>query len=192
MMGADPHGWQPPEPLPNMPPNVLMSPQDAHSPHGQLPQMMTGEVRALGPHEGAQGDLHGLPPGDAQRPPDWMMDAPQAAPQVRTGAAPNRGVGMNTLLFFGLIVFVVAAAGFVGIAVWGPEKPIRNRTQLATNPPPPTTLPSLADSASASPVENATPPPGAAEGTPATADAASAASGAKKAKKNVAHSRKKH
>jgi uncharacterized iron-regulated membrane protein len=50
---------------------------------------------------------------------------------------------MNTLLFFGLIVFVVAAAGIAGVAMWGPEKTVKNRTQFATNPPQPTPLPSL-------------------------------------------------
>ncbi len=77
-----------------------------------------------------------------QNTPLWM-ETPAAQPEIRRGAPPPARSGLNTLLFFGLIVVVVGAAGIGGVALWGPEKPIKNRTQFATNPPAPTPLPSL-------------------------------------------------
>ncbi|MBX3263574.1 MAG: hypothetical protein KIS78_27255 [Labilithrix sp.] len=101
-----------------------------------------------------------------QETPLWMEgSAPR--PQARRGhsAAVPRS-GLHTLLFFALIVFVVGAAGVGGVALWGPEKTIKNRTQFATNPPAPLELPSLSGPAEA-------PPAG--EGEPAPAPSASTA-----------------
>ena len=114
-----------------------------------------------------------------QNTPLWM-ETSTAHPEVRRGAAPPARSGLHTLLFFGLIVFVVGAAGIGGVALWGPEKPIKNRTQFATNPPPPTPLPSLPASAAplaAAPVEAAPAP------VEASQPAAEAPSPKKKAKK---------
>ena len=95
-----------------------------------------------------------------QNTPLWM-ETSTAHPEVRRGAAPPARSGLHTLVFFGLIIFVVGAAGIGGVALWGPEKPIKNRTQFATNPPPPVPLPSLPVSAAplaAAPVEAAPAP----------------------------------
>lgn len=85
------------------------------------------------------------PPSPSAEPsaPAWMTD-----PVMVTNAESRRGHSakasrLNTFLFFGLIVFVVGAAGLGGVVMWGPEKTVKNRTQFATNPPQPTTLPSL-------------------------------------------------
>lgn len=78
-----------------------------------------------------------------QNTPLWM-ETPSLQPGIRRGAPPPPRSGVQTLLFFGLIVFVVAAAGIGGVALWGPEKTIKNRTQFATNPPAPMSLPTLA------------------------------------------------
>ncbi len=91
-----------------------------------------------------------------QNTPLWM-ETSTARPEVRRGASPPPRSGLHTLLFFGLIVVVVGAAGIGGVALWGPEKTIKNRTQIATNPPPPTPLPSLP--ASAAPLTAPAPPP---------------------------------
>src|SRR4051794_32324324 len=97
-----------------------------------------------GPH--GPSPTHGQPmPVDATpsiapaAPPAWMEPAP-VMPETRRGHTSRSG--MNTLVFFGLITFVVAAAGIGGVVMWGPEKAMKNRTQFATNPPPPTELPS--------------------------------------------------
>jgi len=83
-----------------------------------------------------------------QNTPLWM-ETPSAQPEIRRGAPPPPRSGLHTLVFFGLIVFVVAAAGIGGVALWGPEKTIKNRTQFATNPPEPMSLPSLPSAPSA-------------------------------------------
>jgi hypothetical protein len=152
------------------------------------PNMMTGEVHA------SRDAAHAAPPARTARggrqdasTPGWM-DVPAGPPQGRTGATPTRGFGGQTILFFALITVVVGAAGFLGIAVWGPDKEIKNRTQLATNPPPPTAMPSLAE-----PAEPAEPPPApsavAASDTPPPVDSAPA----KKTKKGAVHAKaKKH
>jgi len=119
-----------------------------------------------------------------QNTPLWM-ETTATQPEVRRGAAPPPRSGLHTLLFFGLIVFVVGAAGIGGVALWGPEKPIKNRTQFATNPPPPTALPSLPQAASSPAIASAV--ASVAEAAPAaTADSAQAdeAPVSKKAKKS--------
>lgn len=93
----------------------------------------------------------------AQATPAWM-DAPPAQPQVRTGVASKGDSGLHTLGFFGLIIVIVGAAGFAGIAFWGPEKPLKSQNRLATDPPAPMTMPSLPESSDApSPVVAAAP-----------------------------------
>lgn len=57
-------------------------------------------------------------------------------------AASSRS-GVGSFVFFGLIGLAVAVAGIVGVTVWGPEKTVKNRSQLATNPPASVELPSL-------------------------------------------------
>jgi hypothetical protein len=96
------------------------------------------------------------------------MDA--APPKVahRRGVIPAPRSGLNTAVFFGLIIFAVAAAGIIGVVYWGPEKTIKNRTQFATNPPAPMELPSLPPTAAD--------PPSAASSSSATAEGAPAAS----------------
>ena len=113
-------------------------------------------------------------PATAERPPQntpvWMDVAP-AAPEVRRGVAPMPRSGLSTLFFFALIVVAVGAAGIGGVAMWGPEKTIKNRTQFATNPPAPTVLPSL-PSAEAAPAPD---PPTAPEAAPPAEEPAPAA-----------------
>ena len=85
-------------------------------------------------------------------PPSWMLDGPSHShPTIRTGASPMRGNGLGTFGFFGAIVLVVGLAGTLGVLFWGPDKTPSSRTHLATNPPPPTPLPTLAESAEAPP-----------------------------------------
>ncbi len=96
------------------------------------------------PHETAQ-----MAPDDGRAPratPFWM-DVTPAQPQVRTGVTAARNSGLHTFGFFAIIIFVVGAAGFLGIAVWGPEKTVKSRSRLATDPPPAMTMPSLPASA---------------------------------------------
>jgi hypothetical protein len=99
-------------------------------------------------------------------PPSWMLDAPSHTPSsVRTGASPMRSSGLGTFGFFAAIVLVVGLAGTVGVLFWGPDKTTSSRTHLATDPPPPVALPSLADSAEVPPAvsvalsASADPPP---------------------------------
>lgn len=121
----------------------------------------------------------------APRPTDntplWM-DLDHTHTQTRTGVTAPKNSGLQTIAFFGLITMVVGAAGFLGIAMWGPEKPIKNRTHLATEPPAPTPLPSLpADTPSvAPPVAGDTAP---AESSAPAAAASSSAPNQKRAKK---------
>lgn len=111
-----------------------------------------------------------------QHTPLWM-DVPQQPPQ-RTGATPSRYSTLTTIAFFALITIAVGGAGLAGIALWGPEKTIKNRTQLATNPPPPTTMPSLPESA-----DPPSTPPVADSASAAPTSSAPAASSPKKTKK---------
>lgn len=67
-------------------------------------------------------------------PPSWM-DAAPPQPQIRTGVQRDQNSGLYTIGFFALIVFAVAAAGVIGIVVWGPEKHSTNRSHLASEPP---------------------------------------------------------
>lgn len=61
------------------------------------------------------------------------------------------------MVFFGLIALAVTGAGVVGVSFFGPEKEVRGRSQLATNPPAPTVLPSLLPEPSAEAAPPATP-----------------------------------
>jgi hypothetical protein len=110
-------------------------------------------------------------PSDANGP-AWMKDPPKVSQTtVRTGAAPMRGSGMSTVLFFALIVLVVGAAGTAGVLLWGPDKVSTNRTHLATDPPPAEPLPSLsAQTPAADP--SAAPSADVAQATPADGAAA--------------------
>ncbi len=117
----------------------------------------------------------------AQATPFWMDVTPAQPQQARTGVT-AKSSGWHTLFFFGLIIVAVGAAGFLGIAMWGPEKPIKSKTRLATDPPAPMTLPSLSVS------EEPSPPPAAepsesAEAAPAAAAPADSASTTKSKKK---------
>lgn len=88
------------------------------------------------------------------------MDAPVSQTgTARTGVAAQTSKGIPSFVFFGLIIVAVTAAGIAGISIWGPEKEIKNRSHLASDPPPLTEMPSLpADpSASAVPAESAAP-----------------------------------
>jgi len=88
------------------------------------------------------------------------MDAPVSQPgTARTGVAAQKATGIPSFVFFGLIIVAVTAAGIVGITIWGPEKEIKNRSHLASDPPTPTELPSLPPdpSASVAPPESAAP-----------------------------------
>src|SRR5689334_5844403 len=67
----------------------------------------------------------------AQHTPFWM-DVTQQPSAPRTGASAAKDSGLQMIAFFALITIMVGAAGFFGIAMWGPEKPIKNRTHLAT------------------------------------------------------------
>jgi hypothetical protein len=117
----------------------------------------------------------------AQAAPNWM-DVTPPQPQARTGVTATKNSGLHTLGFFAAIIFVVGAAGFLGIAVWGPEKTVTSRSRLATDPPPPMTLPSLPPTASAEP------------SVPAVAPAESAATPTETArkKKSVRGGKKSH
>ena len=109
------------------------------------------------------------------------MDAPVSQTgTARTGIAAQPSRGIPSFVFFGLIIVAVTAAGIVGVTIWGPEKEIKNRSHLASDPPAATELPSLpADpSASAAPADSAAP----AEATPAES-AAAPAEGAPKPKR---------
>ena len=82
-------------------------------------------------------------PRSAQNTPLWMEGPASAPPAVRRGHSPaGSRSGLPTILFFGIIIVVVGAAGAFGVALWGPDKRIKNRTQFATNPPAPMELPS--------------------------------------------------
>lgn len=88
--------------------------------------------------------------------PSWMEDAPVSqAGFTRTGVASKKPSGIPSVVFFGLIIVVVAVAGIVGISIWGPEKEVKNRSHLATDPPAPTELPSLPPDPSATPEPSA-------------------------------------
>lgn len=137
-----------------------------------------GASESPSPYVLATASVASVPPPPA---PNWM-DAPTAKPEVQrkghsTAAARS---GLHTLLFFGLIIFVVGAAGLGAMMLWGPEKTVKNRTQFATNPPPPTALPSLPASADAhaTPSAEAAPAP-----EPAVSTRAAAPAPAKKAQK---------
>jgi hypothetical protein len=75
--------------------------------------------------------------------PAWMNEPVRSPVHHRTGAHKRPGSALATALFFGAIVATVAAAGAVGMAIWGPDKAPTNRTRLASSPPAPTELPSL-------------------------------------------------
>jgi hypothetical protein len=122
-----------------------------------------------------------------QNTPFWM-EAEGAQSFARTGVTAQKGSGVHTLLFFGLITVVVAAAGAFGIAMWGPEEEIKNRTHLASDPPPPPVLPSLPPE---QPAESASAVLAAAEPPPVDSATAAAAAG-KKAKKSFRPAPKKH
>lgn len=109
-----------------------------------------------------------------QHTPLWM-DVPQQPPQ-RTGVVRSPYATLSTIGFFLLITFAVAGAGLIGMALWGPDKTIKNRTALATEPP---ALPSLPASADAP----ASAPPVADSASAAPSSSARAASPAKKTKK---------
>jgi hypothetical protein len=121
--------------------------------------------------------LGAAPPEDGSRhnPPMWM-DVTGSQPPARTGVV-AKGSGLQTILFFALITIVVGAAGLFGVTMWGPDKTITNRSQFATNPPPPTQMPSLPVSAE--------PAPPAVEAAPAPSDSAGVAAAlpTKKAKR---------
>jgi hypothetical protein len=103
-----------------------------------------------------------------------MLEGPRYTPsQARVGASPTRGSGLQTLLFFVIIIVAVGAAGMIGVVVWGPEKTSANRTHLASNPPAADPLPSF------SAVASADPPPAASE-IPAPADSSAAPKKGKK------------
>ncbi|HVH43444.1 MAG TPA: hypothetical protein VM925_13915 [Labilithrix sp.] len=129
-------------------------------------------------------------PGQERGPssPLWM-DA--SAPHVgrRRGAIPAPRSGLHTALFFGLIITAVTAAGIFGVAVWGPEKTVKNRTQFASNPQPPPELPGLGTTTPAAPlpviVETAAESAPAAADSPAPAPSASAVKKGKRAPKAV-------
>lgn len=81
-----------------------------------------------------------------------MEDAPVSqAGFTRTGVASKKASGIPSIVFFGLIIVAVAVAGIVGISIWGPEKEVKSRSHLATDPPAPTELPSLPPDPSATP-----------------------------------------
>jgi hypothetical protein len=125
-----------------------------------------------------------------QNTPLWMDTSGVHEPSVtRRGVAPAPRAGLGTLLFFGLIVVAVGAAGLIGVSVWGPEKTITNRSHLASDPPPPPALPSLPPAAESSVVASAE--PAAAPNAAAAAPAESAAP-VKKAKRTFAAPRSKH
>ncbi|MDF2692700.1 MAG: hypothetical protein K0S65_1083 [Labilithrix sp.] len=130
---------------PGMPMNGLLAPANM-PPNDSLPP-----TAQTAPTEAARA------PQDT---PLWM-EVSTSRPEPRRGHAATSPRSMNTIVFFALIVVAVAAAGIGGVAVWGPEKTIKNRTQFATNPPSPTVLPSLP------PAEASEPPP--AEPTSASA-----------------------
>jgi hypothetical protein len=115
-----------------------------------------------------------------------MLDGTrQSLPQARVGATAARGSGMNTLVFFGLIVFFVAAAGIVGVVLWGPDKTVASRQHLASEPAASASSQSSPE-ASASAASSADAPPPAATEAPAPADSATAKKG-KKAKPKKGH-----
>ncbi|OJY18041.1 MAG: hypothetical protein BGO98_10290 [Myxococcales bacterium 68-20] len=114
-------------------------------------------------------------PRSAQNTPLWMEGPASAPPAVRRGHSPaGSRSGLPTILFFGIIIVVVGAAGAFGVALWGPDKRIKNRTQFATNPPAPMELPSFASSAAGATVADE--PPAAPAEDPAAASAAPPAS----------------
>src|SRR5690606_7777959 len=55
-----------------------------------------------------------------QHTPLWM-DVPEQPPQ-RTGVVRSPYATLSTVGFFLLITFAVAAAGLIGMALWGPDK----------------------------------------------------------------------
>jgi hypothetical protein len=74
-----------------------------------------------------------------------MLDPPpRAQPSARTGATPTRGTGVGTILFFAVIILVVAAAGTVGVLLWGPDKVSTIRSHHASDPAADATDPTLA------------------------------------------------
>lgn len=97
----------------------------------------------------ASGPASPMPdPHAAQNTPIWMEGPASAPPAVRRGHSPaSSRSGLQTILFFGIIVVLVGAAGAFGVALWGPDKRVKNRTQFATNPPAPMELPSFASAA---------------------------------------------
>ena len=133
------------------------------------------------------------PAGDAApvEPPSWMLDAPaRSQVTIRTGASPMRGNGLGTFGFFAMIVVVVGLAGTIGVLFWGPDKTSSTRTHLATDPSAPTTtLPSLADSASAPPAASVALAGPADSAAADSAPAANVSASAKKAKKTRAKKR---
>lgn len=116
-------------------------------------------------HVPSSTDAPGSDPSAAPPTTPFWMDVSPPSPQRRTGVTPDKNSGWQMLGFFALITLIVGAAGWFGIAMWGPEKPTRSRSHFATEPPPPAALPSLpADDtsrnsvpalASASPAESA-------------------------------------
>lgn len=89
-----------------------------------------------------------------QSTPRWM-ETTLAQSQIRRGLSPAPRSGLHTFLFFGLIVAAVGAAGTASMVLWGPDKTVTRRMQLATDPPS-FTLPSLPVSSPSAPA--ATPP----------------------------------
>lgn len=155
---------------------------DHASPIGAPANAMAGHPpQGWGPVPGADVSAAAMPEERARQNTPLWMETSTVQPQARRGVSHAPRSGLHTLLFFGLIVFVVGAAGIGGIALWGPEKPIKNRTQFATNPPPPTPLPSLPPSAAlAAP---AAIPPVVAEAAPAPSESAHPAEAAPPGKK---------
>jgi hypothetical protein len=114
------------------------------------------------------------------------MDLDSSQTYTRTGAKAPKDSGLHTIAFFALITVVVGAAGLLGVAMWGPEKPIKNRSHLASAPPPPTLLPSLTTDAPSAV------PPVAETAPPADSSSASSSPSAKKGKKTQRTVGKKH
>lgn len=95
---------------------------------------VVGEITndVLGPADGTRGAAKPLIMSE----PTWM-DISLPRVEHRRGAVPLARSSLPTWLFFGVIVLAVGAAGILAMAVWGPDKTPRNRTQFATHPEPP-------------------------------------------------------